>query len=618
MNFGRLRMKQIIESFVGNVAGFHKYGFALFGFLIFLFAFHSLRSEEASSEPLKKIKLQLKWRHQFQFAGYYAAIEKGFYRDQGFEVEILESNFNEEPITQVLNGSADYGVGTTDLLLMREQKKPVVALAAIFQHSPLSLLVRKDSGIRTLHELVGKTVMIEPHSAELFAYFEREGINASKIFVQPHSFHINDLKDGKVSAISVYLSDEPFALEKDRIPYLIFSPRAAGIDFYSDILFTTEKRIEDFPEEVKAFRSASMKGWEYAKRNPEEIVQLIYHKYSKRHSIEHLRFEAERMKILQPDIVEIGHMNLYRWKHIAEVYEEQGMLKPGLDLGSFVYDPNPKHDLGWLYGILLGFLLFSVAVILIASYIFYLNRNLKISETKSKEANRTKDKFLAIISHDLRGPIGTIHLLFRDVIRSPSDMNEETLVQVRSSIHKTYRLLEDLLFWAENQKGEMKIQREHFSIRRAIEDTKELLFNQALQKEIQLILEPGKDSFAFADPSMIQLVLRNLVGNAIKFTKSGGFIKIRMEESADSVLISVVDTGVGISELYLEKLFHLEERISSSGTRNEPGSGLGLIICKEFIERNGGSIGIESEFGKGSRVWFSVPKGKSDSFREKS
>ncbi|AOP33337.1 hypothetical protein A0128_05440 [Leptospira tipperaryensis] len=613
MKFDLSRMKQIRYAYVSAVASLRIFGFVFAGVLILFFAIVSLRSEEETSRPLKKIKLQLKWRHQFQFAGYYAAIEKGFYRDQGLEVEILESTFNEEPITQVLNGNAEYGVGTTDLLLMREQKKPVVALAAIFQHSPLSLLVRKDSEIRTLHELVGKTVMIEPHSAELFAYFEREGINTSKIFVQPHSFHINDLKDGKVSAISVYLSDEPFALEKNRIPYSIFSPRSAGIDFYSDILFTTEKRIEEFPDEVKTFRSASMKGWEYAKKNPEEIVQLIYHKYSKRHSIEHLRFEAEKMKILQPDIVEIGHMNLYRWKHIAEIYEEQGMLKPGLNLESFVYDPNPKLDLGWLYGTLFGILSFAILVVLISSYIFYLNRNLKISEAKSREANQTKDKFLAIISHDLRGPIGTIHLLFRDLIKTPSDLSEETLQEVRSSLHKTYRLLQDLLFWAENQKGEMKIQRENFSVRKSIEETKGLLFNQASQKEIQLILKPGIDSLAFADPSMIQLVLRNVIGNAIKFTNSGGSITIQVEESVDFTLVSVIDTGVGISEFHRDKLFSLEERISSKGTKNESGSGLGLIICKEFIEKNDGKIGVESESGKGSRVWFSIPKGKPSS-----
>lgn len=312
-----------------------------------------------------KVVLQLKWTMQFQSAGYFAALEKGFYREAGLDVDIRETVQGRESIREVLDGKADFGVGTTDLLLLREAGEPVVVLAVIFQHSPLALLVRKDSGIGSLSDLKGRKVMIEPHSAELLAYFLQEGLKSDKYIHLPHSRNIDDLANGKADAMSVYLTDELFALKSAGVDYLLFSGRSAGIDFYGDNLFTTASQIEKHPQRVKAFRAASLKGWEYAMQHQQEIIELMHARYGQRHSLEALRFEAGRMAPLFSGLVSVGYMHPGRWRYIADTYAEQAMLKPGFDLEGFLYDADQRPDRGWLFEAMAV----ALIVILVASFL---------------------------------------------------------------------------------------------------------------------------------------------------------------------------------------------------------------------------------------------------------
>ncbi|MCC7280124.1 MAG: ABC transporter substrate-binding protein, partial [Chromatiaceae bacterium] len=313
-----------------------------------------------------KVRLQLKWQHQFQFAGYYAAQEQGYYRDAGLEVEILPATPGEDPVRRVIEGQAEFGVGSTELLLRREQGAPLVVLATIFQHSPLALMTLKGEGIQTIHDLAGRKVMIEPGAAELHAYLRREGISADKFTLMPHTFDFQALLSGAVDALSVYVTDEPFALKQAGREYLLYSPRAVGIDFYGDNLFTTEELLREQPELVRKFREASLKGWDYAMRHQEEVARLIHDRYSPRHSLEHLRFEAQRMEsLLQTALIEVGHINPGRWRNIAEVYAEMGMLRRDFDLKGFLYDPQPK-DLTWLYGVVAGVVFLLLIAVLAA------------------------------------------------------------------------------------------------------------------------------------------------------------------------------------------------------------------------------------------------------------
>jgi ABC-type nitrate/sulfonate/bicarbonate transport system substrate-binding protein len=256
--------------------------------LLLLFVF-------APASALERVVLQLNWKHQFQFAGYYAAIEKGYFRDAGFEVSLRELSEGRSPVDIVLAGEADFGVAASELALYRSEGKPVVALAAIIQHSPLVLLVNRRK-ITNVDALSGSRIMLAPHETELFAYLRREGI--TKYTSVSHSFDPQDLISGRVDALSGYVTDEPFVLRQVGFPYLAFSPSAAGINFYGDTLFTTEEKIRKSRAKVGAFRSAVVQGWVYAMAHPEEIVDLILRQYSTRHGREHLLYEANELRRL--------------------------------------------------------------------------------------------------------------------------------------------------------------------------------------------------------------------------------------------------------------------------------------------------------------------------------
>ena len=210
------------------------------------------------------VTLQLKWSHAFQFAGYYAALEKGYYRDAGLDVALQEAQPGDDPLRKVLDGKAQYGVGNSSLLLARKSGQPVVALAVIFQHSPLVLIARQKGPAQGIQDLAGKRVMIEPQCDELLAYLKQEGISPDNIIRTEHSFTPQDLIDGKVDAISAYDTNEPYFLDRAGFAYHTYTPRSVGIDFYGDNLFTSEQELKNHPARVKAFRAASLRGWNYA------------------------------------------------------------------------------------------------------------------------------------------------------------------------------------------------------------------------------------------------------------------------------------------------------------------------------------------------------------------
>ncbi len=300
-----------------------------------------LSSGVDAAARLEPITLQLKWQHQFQFAGYYAAQAQGYYRDAGLDVTILEAEPGKDPVAAVISGHAQYGVGSSALLLKRQQGKPVVVLAAIYQHSPLVLLARSSSGIDSIHDLRGKRLMLEHQSDELLAYLQQEGVPRTSLQFQQHNFDPGALLRGETDVVSAYSTDEPWFLEQAKFKFLSFSPRAAGIDFYGDNLFTTEAELRSHPARVRAFREASLRGWRYAMQYPEEIADLILARYGERHGREYLLYEARHMRsLIQPDLVEMGYMYPGRWRHIADTYAELGLLPKDFPLEGFLYDPS--------------------------------------------------------------------------------------------------------------------------------------------------------------------------------------------------------------------------------------------------------------------------------------
>ena len=316
--------------------------------------------------PLTQVRLQLNWQHQFEFAGFYAAKAKGFYRDAGLDVEILESVPGENPEQQVIGGKAEFGISDAKLLLEQQKGNEVVVLAVIFQHSPVVLLV-PENGARSIAELRGKRVMMAAENTELLALFRKEGLREEDYVRVEPSYDAQDLVRGKVDAIQAYASDEPDYLAREGFAFRTLRARDAGIDFYDLNLFTTARQLEQNPEQVRAFRQASLKGWEYAMEHPDEIMDVLQRDYTQKHSREHMRFQYQQMvPLIQPVLIELGYMNPERWRRIARTYASLGMLPDDFSLQGFLYDSNPPRDLRWLYGGLLLALLLVGGVSLIA------------------------------------------------------------------------------------------------------------------------------------------------------------------------------------------------------------------------------------------------------------
>lgn len=233
-----------------------------------------------------------------------------------------------------------------------------------------------------------------------------------------------------------------------------------------------------------------------------------------------------------------------------------------------------------------------------------------------EKANKTKDKFFSIIAHDLKSPFNALLGISGILLESHTTIEEEERETLIESIHgssmKTYRLLENLLTWAQTQTGKIKFNTETINISVLITETISLLEEPTKNKEIKLLLNAEKDLSITADRNMIDTVIRNLVSNAIKFTPKGGTITIKSETVADEnnqkfAEISVKDNGVGIASEIQSKLFKITENVSTKGTEKETGTGLGLILCKEFIEKHHGDIRVESELDKGSEFSFRIP-----------
>lgn len=225
------------------------------------------------------------------------------------------------------------------------------------------------------------------------------------------------------------------------------------------------------------------------------------------------------------------------------------------------------------------------------------------------EANAVKDKFFGIVAHDLRGPVGALSGLFNEVIKSPGDLDAEVLDVVRTTTLSTKNFLEELLTWARSQRGELDCRPVAVDMCRMLDETAALFSAQARAKGIDLDFTVGDECcWVYADVAMAQTILRNLTHNALKFTESGGSVRANLTREGAHCRVAITDTGVGMSPIVRDSIFRLDVRPQSSpGTRNESGTGLGLILCREFAERNGGSVGVDSEPGKGSTFWFTLP-----------
>ncbi len=239
------------------------------------------------------------------------------------------------------------------------------------------------------------------------------------------------------------------------------------------------------------------------------------------------------------------------------------------------------------------------------------NDALNIQKNELIAANASKDLFLSIIAHDLRNPFNaflSLSGILLDEYKTLSDEEKiEMIALINESAGNAYRLLENLLSWAKSQTGAIETKREVFNLSFATEEVFETEKIKIINKDLSFFVEIDSNIEVYADKNMIMTVIRNLVSNAIKFTPRGGLIKLIANRNDSNIEIKIVDNGIGIKEDKLKTIFDLEAGYKRKGTENEKGSGLGLTLCKDFVEKNNGKISAESKAGEGSVFIFTVP-----------
>ncbi len=239
------------------------------------------------------------------------------------------------------------------------------------------------------------------------------------------------------------------------------------------------------------------------------------------------------------------------------------------------------------------------------------NEKLKQSEKTLLSINSSKDKFFSIISHDLRNPFASIasfsRIIKRDIDTLSKDELKELAGELDKSIVKINTLLDNLLVWSRSQSGKTPFNATYINLAEVVSDTVELLKPNANEKELEIKIDLPDDLVVYADKNMLEVILRNLISNAIKYSHSGSEISVKADSKNEKAVITIKDYGVGIEEEDKEKLFDPELFFSTYGTADEKGSGLGLIITKEFVEKQGGKICFNSEKGEGAEFTFSVP-----------
>jgi signal transduction histidine kinase len=276
-----------------------------------------------------------------------------------------------------------------------------------------------------------------------------------------------------------------------------------------------------------------------------------------------------------------------------------------------------------LRNLLFSIIMLSALVIALTLYLYIVKRktnkvlgaaNLKISEQNAQlvQLNATKDKFFSIISHDLKGPLNSLTSFSGLLINHTDSLSKEEIQMLAKDLDKSLKnlfgLLDNLLEWSRSQTGNIDYKAEVFDVHALLESNVELLKGQALNKSITLRNDSKTSMEVRAHKNSVNTVIRNLISNSIKFTPRNGEIVLGVDSNVSEVIVSVTDNGVGMSDEVVRKLFRIDTKHTTKGTAEEKGTGLGLILCKEFIDKNGGRIWVSSTINKGSTFYFALPR----------
>lgn len=578
-----------------------------------------VRAQNPSDETLV---LQLKWFHGFQFAGYYAALEKGFYAEEGLKVEIRPRDINSTPVEDVLSGRAHFGVSDSSLVIHRLEDEPVVALAVIFQNSPLALMTLGDSNLSSPTDLIDKRVMYQRKNddAVIMAMFNEVNMSEQDFTYLPSDFDVEALLKDKADAMAVYLSNEPWYYKSRGHNINIINPANYGIDFYGDNIFTTEAMLKTNPEQVLAFRRASIRGWKYALKHSSEVFSWLINKYKgkKYDSYEHFQYEVDAIfRVIKPRLFEVGDINPGRFRRIADIYKEKGLAPAKSNLKGFVYtDYNAKKQ-DW---VLTKSVVMTAAGIFIIVILILALRNIQLRKVVEKhtheleEANKAKSVFLANMSHELRTPLNSI-IGFSERLLNSKHQNfdrqaTEALQSVARNGHQLLELISDILDLSKIDAGNMQLNFDLCHLQEVIETSSKNVSVRLAEKNLSLCLPTNYPvPHIEADANRLKQIIVNMLSNAIKYTTRGGVtisVDKEIKERQDFCVITISDTGMGIRLEDQKRLFKRFEQLDdhSIGGYN---TGLSLSLVAEFAHMHGGHMTFESTFGEGSSFSLHLP-----------
>ena len=304
----------------------------------------------ANNTSLEKVSLQLHWKQQFEFAGYFIAKEKGFFKDVGIDVDILEYHNGINLTQSVISKEHTFAIGYSNTILDEINTNKIVLLSANFQSSPHVLVSLKSSNINSIKDFKNKKIMIDKEatqSAAFISMLQANGISFDDMLIEKPSFKVEHLIDGTVDLASYYYTNETYTLDKKAIAYNIWDPKDYGFDFYSDILFTSKEELEKYPLLVENFRTASLKGWEYAFNHIDETVDIILQKYNSQNKTQgELLYEARALKELAyHDNIPFGTIQKEKIQRLIDIYTLLGLYKNNTNIDELIYQGSNKFYL---------------------------------------------------------------------------------------------------------------------------------------------------------------------------------------------------------------------------------------------------------------------------------
>lgn len=412
---------QITIAHIRNLMGRNLYEFRQFFFLTVCAAvLFGLSTTATASE---KVVLQLRWEPQFQFAGYYAALWEGYYKELGLDVEIRTAVTSEKKVLsatrEVAEGRAQFGIGSADILIARDKGAKLTLAAAIFQKSPVAVFARKDANVSSPADLTRvkvRRIIGDLTDAELIGVLEAEGINPSR--VKPvmsdkwDGASVEHLLSGRLDAYTGYTLTALWKARQKGITLTVLRPATYGVDFYGDSLFTTEELAKQRPELVSRFVAATVRGWKYALSNRAQVAEKIGREMPRTFKVgdplAFNTFQAEEVaKLILHPVVQLGHVNPVRWAGMHDHLKRAGMVDGVFDQSSFHFDPkrDAAESKAFLQTILLS--MAGIAVLIIAGFVVWTRllrnqvalrtRELSVSESRFRNLVETMNEGISVI-----------------------------------------------------------------------------------------------------------------------------------------------------------------------------------------------------------------------------